>query len=93
VRDLRIEFLVKIRLGERAGRDPSTLVEAQRAALAEVFDGLALDHTDGDVVDLWRRHTATAARDFLDALAASAGRRPGDAAGADGPGQSQAASS
>ncbi|MDY7105657.1 MAG: PadR family transcriptional regulator [Actinomycetota bacterium] len=68
VRDLRIEFLVKLRLTERAGRDPAALVAAQRAALDDTLDGLADPGPDADVVDRWRHHNALAARRFLDDL-------------------------
>jgi DNA-binding PadR family transcriptional regulator len=68
VRDLRLEFLVKIRLLERAGRDPAALVAAQRAALADTLDGLVHAPDRGDVVELWRSHTAAAAQAFLEEL-------------------------
>lgn len=73
VRDLRMEFLAKLRLAERAGRDGASLVAAQRHALSATLDHLA-DPARGsdDVVELWRRHTAAAARAFLDDLAAAA---------------------
>ena len=69
VRDLRIEFLAKLRLNQRRGRDPGPLVESQRAALADTFDRLTTPD-DGDVVELWRDHNARAAQTFLDRLAA-----------------------
>lgn len=64
VRDLRIEFLLKLRLLERAGRDVGPLVRAQREALADTLTGLVAG-TDGDVVDEWRRHNGVAASAFL----------------------------
>ena len=72
VRDLRVDFLVKLRLLERAGRDPAPLVVAQRAALAETFERLTdrTDATVGDVVDRWRAHNAAAMRTFLDQIVA-----------------------
>jgi DNA-binding PadR family transcriptional regulator len=69
VRDLRIEFLAKLRLNQRRSRDAHRLVSAQRAALADTFDQLTGDEPT-DVVDRWRRANATAAREFLDQLAA-----------------------
>jgi PadR family transcriptional regulator AphA len=69
IRELRIEFLAKLRLNQRRSRDAAHLVAAQRAALAETFDQLTGDEP-ADVVDLWRRSNATAARQFLDHLAA-----------------------
>lgn len=70
VRDLRIEFLVKLRLSQRRGRDASGLVRAQRAVLTPMFDGLTHPPTD-DVVDRWRHGNAVAARQFLDDLLAA----------------------
>ncbi|MEO1064103.1 MAG: PadR family transcriptional regulator [Actinomycetota bacterium] len=71
VRDLRIEFLVKLRLNQRRGRDLVDVVEAQRATLAGTFERLA-DGSDDDVVERWRRHNARAAAAFLDGLAEAA---------------------
>ena len=68
VRDLRIEFLIKLRLTERLDRDASPLVEAQRAELAVTLHTLAQSSDEDDVVDRWRQHNAAAARDFLDTL-------------------------
>lgn len=68
VRDLRIEFLVKMRLTERLGRDPGELVSAQRRELAATLETLTESGEDDDVVDRWRRHVALATRDFLDGL-------------------------
>lgn len=70
VRDLRIEFLAKLRLNQRRGRSSVALVRDQREALSDTLDQLTSDTSD-DVVDLWRRHNAWAARTFLDQLAAS----------------------
>ncbi len=64
VRDLRIEFLVKLRLNQRRQRDASTLVLAQHDALAATLEQLA-SADDHDVVDRWRRHSARAAQAFL----------------------------
>lgn len=78
IRDLRIEFLVKLRLTQRAGRDVRPLVDAQRQVLADTFDHLTRPGPDADVVDLWRHHNATAARNFLDEVAATCVRRSDD---------------
>src|SRR6056297_987820 len=69
VRDLRIEFLAKLRLNQRRSRDAHRLVIAQQAALADTFAQLTGD-APIDVVDMWRRASATAAREFLEHLAA-----------------------
>lgn len=66
VRDLRVEFLVKLRLIERAGRRPDALLAAQRRALGPTLDLLiAGGSADGDVVDRWRATSAEAAARFL----------------------------
>lgn len=64
VRDLRIEFLAKLRLLERRGTDPRPLIEAQRRALGPTLDRLAVGKA-GDVVDRWRAHNAEAVERFL----------------------------
>jgi DNA-binding PadR family transcriptional regulator len=68
VRDLRIEFLAKLRLNQRRTRDSSTLIAAQHTALEGTFAPLT-DGAQGDVVDLWRHHNATAAKAFLTEIA------------------------
>lgn len=72
VRDLRIELLVKLRLLERSGADPTALVATQRRALAPTLARLHDPDPGADVVDRWRSHSARAATAFLDELAASA---------------------
>jgi DNA-binding PadR family transcriptional regulator len=67
VRDLRIEFLIKLRLTERRGNDAHALVAAQRAELADTLATLSVSNDD-DVVDQWRRHNAAAAQSFLSSL-------------------------
>jgi len=67
VRDLRLEFLLKVRLTRRAGRSPLPLVQAQRAALGPRLGALS-SGGEGDEVALWRRHNAAAARAFLEEL-------------------------
>lgn len=67
VRELRIEFLLKLRLHERSGSDPGSLVERQRELLRPALVAL----TDGqptDPVGLWRQESALAARRFLDRI-------------------------
>lgn len=68
VRDLRLEFLLKVRLTRRAGRSPLPLVRAQREALAARLEVLAVGAESGDEVALWRRHNAAAAQAFLEEL-------------------------
>jgi PadR family transcriptional regulator AphA len=64
VRDLRLEFLLKVRLVRRAGKPPLPLVRAQQAALERRLEALAGDDAD-DEVTLWRRRNARAAAEFL----------------------------
>ncbi len=65
VRDLRIEFLVKLRLGERRGIDVGPLVASQREALAVALANLSRHRSTPDVVDRWRHHNAAAVEAFL----------------------------
>ena len=65
VRDLRIEFLIKIRLLERKGADTAVLRRAQREELADTLARLKELARSGDVVDRWRAHQADAVLDFL----------------------------
>lgn len=67
VRELRIGFLLKLTLIDRAGDSPIELIRNQRSALEPTLD--ALDDTDTrDHVELWRRHNAAAAATYLAAL-------------------------
>jgi DNA-binding PadR family transcriptional regulator len=68
VRDLRIEFLVKMRLNNRSGNDPSVLVRAQRGMLSKTLEQLSEANENADVVDQWRRQNAIAVSQFLAAL-------------------------
>lgn len=68
VRELRIEFLLKLVLLDRAGKSSKGLVSAQLRQLRETF--AALEHEPpGGPVELWRRHNSEAARRFLQDLA------------------------
>lgn len=69
VRDMRIEFLLKLVLLRRAGLSPTGLIAAQRAWLEPTLDALDDPETD-DPVEVWRRHNARAAGTFLEELAA-----------------------
>lgn len=69
VRDLRIEFLLKLALLRRTGQSPLRLIQAQRATLDPKLE--ALDDSDqepDDHVELWRRHNAAAASAYLEEL-------------------------
>lgn len=68
VRDLRVEFLVKLRLLERRGLPSKKLIGRQQRALGATLDGLVnrqADAGDDDVVDAWRAHNASAVSEFL----------------------------
>ncbi len=67
VRDLRTEFLLKLRLHQRTGLDPTPLVERQRTLLRPALDALCATTPD-DAVGLWRHESALAARRFLDRI-------------------------
>jgi DNA-binding PadR family transcriptional regulator len=84
LREVRTELLVKLAIAERAGRDTTVLIDAQRRAFAPLFAALAERGPD-DVVDRWRQTSARAVRSFLEELRAEnrrsaktdrAGRRP-----------------
>jgi PadR family transcriptional regulator AphA len=67
VRDLRIEFLLKLTLLRRRSRSPIELIRAQRAALEPTLAALESIDPD-DPVELWRTYTAAAAAAYLEAL-------------------------
>jgi DNA-binding PadR family transcriptional regulator len=69
LRDVRGALLLKLALARRLGVDPRPLVEAQRAAFAGHLAALAEAPDPGDVVALWRHHSALAVSAFLTALA------------------------
>lgn len=67
VRDMRIEFLLKLVLLRGAGQSTLDLIRAQRDALAPTLDSFAASTTD-DPIELWRQNNAAAACDYLNAL-------------------------
>jgi DNA-binding PadR family transcriptional regulator len=68
VRDMRIEFLLKLVLLHRSGSSPAGLLEAQRASLDPKLAALDDPGTE-DPVEIWRRHNARAADAYLTELA------------------------
>jgi PadR family transcriptional regulator AphA len=72
VRDMRTEFLVKLAVLDRAGRDRRPLVAEQRAVLEPIVAALLGHRPVGSGVDAlvsaWRRSAARAALAFLDDL-------------------------
>ncbi len=65
VRDLRIEFLLKVTLLLRSGRTVQNLVERQADVLDQRLTEVEMPSAEHDVVDLWRKHNAAATRAFL----------------------------
>jgi PadR family transcriptional regulator AphA len=72
VRQIRSELLLKLALLDRAGENPAGLLAAQRAVLepiAQAIEARCAVSTGFDLTLLaWRRATAVAALDFLDAV-------------------------
>lgn len=64
VREMRIEFQLKLVLLERSGKSPLSLVEAQRSALEPTLIALETAATT-DHLELWRRRNAIAAGEYL----------------------------
>lgn len=64
LRDLRTEFLVKLRLHERSGVSSVDLVRRQLEQLDPVIESLTAPPATS-AVDLWRQESARAARRFL----------------------------
>ena len=68
VRDVRIEFLLKLTVLHRSGRSPLRLISAQMGSLNPTLEALDEEVTT-DHVELWRRHNARAVRAYLEELA------------------------
>ena len=69
IRDLRIEFQLKLVLLERSGKSPLGLVQTQRSALGPTLAALEVAPSDPiDHLELWRQHNAAAAANYLDHL-------------------------
>lgn len=69
VRDMRIEFQLKLALLQRLGRSPLQLVVLQRRALDPTLVALDVPSSDSvDHLELWRRHNAAAATNYLESL-------------------------
>jgi PadR family transcriptional regulator AphA len=65
VRDMRIEFQLKLALLDRLGRSPLRLIRRQREALAPTLAALDAPSESTDSLELWRRHNAMAAGSYL----------------------------
>lgn len=69
VRDMRIEFQLKLALLQRLGRSPLELVVAQRETLEPTLAALDVPSSGPiDHLELWRRHNAAAAATYLERL-------------------------
>ncbi|HEX6569352.1 MAG TPA: PadR family transcriptional regulator [Acidimicrobiales bacterium] len=69
LREVRSGLLLKLVVARRLGIDVRDLVTAQRARFARPLGALAQPPPAGDVVALWRHHSAASVRAFLDDLA------------------------
>ena len=72
VRQIRSELLLKLALLDRAGESPAALLAAQRAVLEPIVQAIeqrsAVSAGFDSTLLAWRRATAVAALDFLDAI-------------------------
>ncbi len=69
VRDMRIEFQLKLVLLQRSGSSPVALIEAQRRLLQPTLVALDRVSTEPpDFLELWRQHNAAATDGYLRAL-------------------------
>ena len=69
VRDMRIEFQLKLALLQRLDRSPLQLVVLQRRALDPTLAALEVPSSETvDHLELWRRHNAAAAASYLESL-------------------------
>ena len=66
IRDMRIEFQLKLTLLSRSGQSPLTLVRAQRDVLQPTLAALdGITDEPPDHVELWRQHNAAATDAYL----------------------------
>jgi PadR family transcriptional regulator AphA len=69
VRDMRIEFQLKLAVLQRLGRSPLDLVVLQRRVLDPTLSALEVSPLSPlDHLELWRRHNAAAAASYLKSL-------------------------
>lgn len=69
VRDMRIEFQLKMVLLQRSGASPLPLIEKQRRLLQPTLVAIDSYSTDPpDLLELWRQHNAAATDGYLKAL-------------------------
>ena len=74
VRELRTDFLLKVALIDRTGRDPSLLISAQIDVVEPIVAGIVQTHERSEgaerTISLWRARSAQAALQFLQELEA-----------------------
>lgn len=77
MRDLRLEFRLKLVLLERSDRSPLALIGAQRDALRPAFEAIlgSAGADERDDVELWRWHSTAAIAAYLDDLEARHGKK------------------
>jgi len=69
VRDMRIEFQLKLVLLQRSGASPLALIEKQRRLLQPTLVALdSIPKDTPDLLELWRQHNAAATDGYLKAL-------------------------
>lgn len=72
VRDVRTLLLLKLVLLDRSHRDPTTLIDAQKAKLAPILEGLERERNGAEgfdgVLALWRVTSCRATLQFLDRM-------------------------
>ena len=72
IREVRSHLLLKLALLDRAGGDPSGLLERQKAALEPIAEAIKAERPGSHSFDAtllaWRRATTAATLSFLDEL-------------------------
>ena len=80
VRDIRSHLLLKLALLDRAGDVPADLLREQRTVLGPIAEAIEDQHAQSGGFEAtllaWRRATAVAALDFIDAITEPAEARP-----------------
>jgi DNA-binding PadR family transcriptional regulator len=78
IREVRSHLLIKLALVDRAGGDPSGLLERQRAALEPIAEAITAERPGSHGFDAtllaWRRAATAATLTFLDELTREASR-------------------
>jgi DNA-binding PadR family transcriptional regulator len=80
VREVRSQLLIKLALLDRAGTDPSGLLQRQKAILQPIASAISAERPPRKGFDAtllaWRRASAAAALSFLDDITRSGAGRP-----------------